>query len=213
MPDWVFSWMGIGMRSMQVFMFSGLHVVLQPTATPKLETPEYTVLYKTSDFEVRNYPSFLVAETPMPPGSGAASGSGFQELAGYIFGGNEAKQNMEMTTPVFNKPPAGTGEPGKMQFVMERRFSAPESLPTPKKGTKVESKVEEGGIVAAYTFSGWPFDTEVRLDFLFTCFCPRLRDVRFFNHANFFGQLHWAWFAVPCQSVWYAVYRDTNARI
>ena len=97
----------------------------------------------------------------MPPGSGAASGSGFQELAGYIFGGNQTKQNMEMTTPVFNKPPVGTREPGKMQFVMERRFSEASSLPKPKEGTKVESKVEEGGVVAAYIFSGWPFDTEV----------------------------------------------------
>ena len=105
-----------------------MRCALQPTATPTLETPEYTILYKASDFEVREYAAFLVAETPMPPGSGAASGSGFQELAGYIFGGNQSKQSMEMTTPVFNKPPVGTREPGKMQSVSYTHLTLPTIL-------------------------------------------------------------------------------------
>lgn len=134
---------------------------MQPTSTPNLETPEYSILYRSADYEVRKYPSFLVAETPMAPGSNATSGSGFNELAGYIFGGNQGSQNMEMTTPVFSKPAVGSSEPAKMQFVMERRFPSTESLPKPKDGAKVEPKVEEVGLVAAATFSGWPLETEV----------------------------------------------------
>ena len=38
--------------------------------------------------QIRQYSDFLVAEVGMPAGSGPAGGDGFNELAGYIFGGN-----------------------------------------------------------------------------------------------------------------------------
>ena len=38
--------------------------------------------------QIRRYSDFLVAEVGMPAGSGPAGGDGFNELAGYIFGGN-----------------------------------------------------------------------------------------------------------------------------
>jgi hypothetical protein len=124
--------------------------------TPDLETPEYTILYKSPDFEVRKYASYLVAETPMARGAGPNSGSGFNELAGYIFGGNQDSQSLEMTTPVFSKPASKASDSPTMQFVMERRFSSPESLPKPTGSAKISPKVEQGGILAATTFSGWP---------------------------------------------------------
>jgi SOUL heme-binding protein len=130
--------------------------------TPDLETPEYTILYKSPDFEVRKYASYLVAETPMARGAGPNSGSGFNELAGYIFGGNQDSQSLEMTTPVFSKPASKASDSPTMQFVMERRFSSPESLPKPTGSAKISPKVEQGGILAATTFSGWPLDTEAR---------------------------------------------------
>ena len=67
------------------------HVIKQLTTlqlTPDLDTPPYVVLKKTKEYEVRRYSSYLVAETAMPAGARPAGGSGFQELAGYIFGGN-----------------------------------------------------------------------------------------------------------------------------
>ncbi len=48
---------------------------------------------------MRRYEPFVVAETPMSGGAGPASGAGFSELAGYIFGGNAQRLSMEMTTP------------------------------------------------------------------------------------------------------------------
>ena len=57
--------------------------------TPDLDTPPYTVLKKTREYEVRQYSSYLVAETNMPAGGRPAGGDGFQDLAGYIFGGND----------------------------------------------------------------------------------------------------------------------------
>lgn len=136
--------------------------LLQANTTPDLETPEYTILYKAAQYEVRSYEPYLVSETNQPPGAGPASGSGFPELAGYIFGGNQASESMEMTTPVFTKPAIATGDPesAKMQFVLERRFSE-DSVPPPKDNTNIVTRTEAGGIKAVATFSGFPLDFEV----------------------------------------------------
>ena len=67
------------------------HVVKQLTTlqlTPSLDSPHYTVLKKLKDYEVRQYSPYLVAETIMAGDARPAGGDGFNELAGYIFGGN-----------------------------------------------------------------------------------------------------------------------------
>lgn len=43
--------------------------VLDLSQTPDLETPQYTVLRVTKDYEIRRYEPFVVAEAPMGPGS------------------------------------------------------------------------------------------------------------------------------------------------
>ncbi len=67
------------------------HVIKQLTdlqQTPNLDSPHYIVLKKTKEYEVRQYSPYLVAETSMPSGTRPAGGDGFNNLAGYIFGGN-----------------------------------------------------------------------------------------------------------------------------
>ena len=46
------------------------------------------MLKKAQEYEVRRYAPFVVAETSMPRTSGPADGTGFQDLATFIFGGN-----------------------------------------------------------------------------------------------------------------------------
>jgi hypothetical protein len=45
------------------------HQVLDMSQTPDLESPQYTVLRVTKDYEVRRYEPFTVAEAPMGAGS------------------------------------------------------------------------------------------------------------------------------------------------
>ena len=139
------------------------------TATPDLETPEYTVLRRFASYEVREYEPFLVAETrtaaASSSGAGGRGGGGnsFGVLAGYIFGqGNETGEKMEMTTPVFMSE-------GKMQFVMSRNFKSADSLPKPKQGSGVDVGEQSGGVYAALRFNGIATDNaakdaEKRLD-------------------------------------------------
>ena len=42
--------------------------------TPDLDTPQYSVLKKTREYEIRRYESFLIAEVDMPQSSSPASG-------------------------------------------------------------------------------------------------------------------------------------------
>lgn len=67
------------------------HVIKQLTTiqlTPSLEGPQYVVLKKTKEYEIRQYSPYLVAETNMSSDARPAGGDGFNDLAGYIFGGN-----------------------------------------------------------------------------------------------------------------------------
>lgn len=60
-----------------------LHVMsmaLSPMQTPDLDTPQYQVLQKSRDYEVRQYSQFLTAEIPMPSGSSPASGKIISKL-------------------------------------------------------------------------------------------------------------------------------------
>jgi len=136
-----------------------LKQIFDLTATPDLETPNYAVLRRFASYEVREYEPFMVAGTA----GGANSGNAFGVLAGYIFGqGNETGETMAMTTPVFTSQ-------GKMQFVMSRSFTSPESLPMPRQGTGVNVSEESGGIYAVLRFNGIATenaakDAEQRLD-------------------------------------------------
>eukprot|EP00798_Chlamydomonas_sp_ICE-L_P010400 gene10400-8347_t len=110
-----------------------LRMFVNSQLTPDIELQKYKLLKKFNDYEIRKYDSYLVAETSMPTGSGPASGSGFTDIAGYIFGGNSQGESIAMT------------------------FSDAATLPTPK-DSRVVTKLKEGGFFAAASFPGVPFD-------------------------------------------------------
>lgn len=67
-----------------------------------IEEPKYTVVSEASGYEIREYASYIVAETIV---SGAenkdeAARKGFPIIAGYIFGDNTKKDKIAMTVPV-----------------------------------------------------------------------------------------------------------------
>lgn len=64
------------------------------------EEPPYTVEARIGEVEIRTYGPRLAAETFVEDGEEAARNAGFRRLAGYIFGGNTAKQDIAMTAPV-----------------------------------------------------------------------------------------------------------------
>lgn len=130
------------------------------SSTPNLETPQYTILRRARDYQVRTYPPYLVAEALMeaaasqpatqgvevnPAGAGTRA---FRSLAEYIFGGNDRGEKMAMTTPVFSD------SRGNMQFVIgPSSHKSASSLPAPRTSS-VSTRMNAGGLFAVRTFSG-----------------------------------------------------------
>ena len=61
---------------------------------------QYKVLMKTDNFELRDYPSYVVAETVVDGTLEEAGNKAFNSLFGYISGKNRSQNKIAMTAPV-----------------------------------------------------------------------------------------------------------------
>ncbi len=129
------------------------------------EEPSFTVSLAEGDFEVRDYPALVVAEVSVAGDRKEAASKGFRLLAGYIFGGNIAKQKIAMTAPVTQAAAGGekiamtapvlqSGGDGNwvIRFIMPGG-STLETLPQPN-NPKVHLQAVEPARMAVVRFSG-----------------------------------------------------------
>ena len=134
------------------------------------ETPNYQVIRKENNIELRQYPEYVKAEVEIEESSyREAIFKGFRILADYIFGNNLGNKSIDMTSPVqvtggekiaMTKPVTISGE-GKysVAFIMPSEYSL-ETLPQPKNPTISFSKVDSK-TMAAIDFSGFYRDGQV----------------------------------------------------
>lgn len=118
--------------------------------TPDLETPAYTVLRRFKDYEIRLYKSFKVAESKAD--NQMARGEAFMKLAGFIFGENEEKRKVAMTTPVFF-----TGD--TLQFVLGSDTGDDGLTPV---RDDIACTSMQGGVYACLKFNGLATEEEAR---------------------------------------------------
>ena len=69
----------------------------------RVEQAEYTVLEKKNGYEIRTYPSHLVAQTTVTGSYQESMNQGFSIVAGYIFGNNTKRESIAMTAPVISE--------------------------------------------------------------------------------------------------------------
>ncbi len=74
------------------------------------EEPPYTVAQRIGDLELRDYGPRIAAETTIEGSERVALSTGFNRLAGYIFGDNRASTKIAMTAPVAQTPDKGASE-------------------------------------------------------------------------------------------------------
>jgi hypothetical protein len=130
-----------------------------------IEEPAYKTVLQDGKFEIRDYPSLIVAEVTVTGGQKEAAGKGFRLLAGYIFGGNKRRQSIAMTAPVAQAPSsekiamtapvtqidnAGTWI---VRFTMPNAYTL-DTLPEPN-DPKVQLKRLPAERVAVIRFSGY----------------------------------------------------------
>lgn len=121
-----------------------------------IETYPYTVLKKYETFEIRNYEATLFTSVQLNGNKyKEVSSKGFSILAGYIFGGNDKKEKIAMTSPVA----MSLDDTMTMMFMVPKKFSK-ESLPKPNE-SQIEFREEPAKTVAAIAFGGWANDEKI----------------------------------------------------
>jgi len=129
------------------------------TARSSYESAEYSVLESDGNIELREYPDLMLATTEMGTRTQGDDGS-FGRLFRYISGGNEEKQKVAMTTPVFMEPKSDHAT-GQMSFVIPKGV-AESKIPMPA-NKQVEVTKRIGGKFAVIRFAG-RVDADVRSD-------------------------------------------------
>lgn len=129
--------------------------------TPEgLYTPQYVVLGTFDGYEIRKYPSLIVATSTMNVENKVADGievesamdmgRSFNTLAGYLFGKNETNTSMKMTTPVVLEK----GNPSETMSFIIGEYSSIEDVPKTL-DQNVTLREEVGRTYAVCEFSGF----------------------------------------------------------
>ncbi len=81
-----------------------LCAVLWGPVVSNVEQAQYKIIESHGKIEIRDYTPMIVAETTVAGDREEAINQGFRVIADYIFGNNQASQNVAMTSPVIQKP-------------------------------------------------------------------------------------------------------------
>ena len=132
----------------------------------KYETPPYSVNGQVGLAEVRDYGAYIMADVTVEGQRGYALRRGFRELAGYIFGGNQARSSVSMTAPVaqsqgieMTAPVAQSQQDGlwTVSFMMPSEWTL-DTLPEPNVST-IRFREVAPRREAVWQFSGRATDT------------------------------------------------------
>ncbi|MEM9669469.1 MAG: heme-binding protein [Pseudomonadota bacterium] len=86
---------------MRILVLSAIvGVAASPVIASATEEPTHTVIIDDGEFQLREYKSAIVAEIEVTGNMRQAGNAGFRPLAGYIFGDNTARSDIEMNMPV-----------------------------------------------------------------------------------------------------------------
>lgn len=130
-----------------------------------VERPDYDVLVAEDDFEIRQYPPLLLAETVVTSARDRkqALERGFRMLADYIFAKSRPGERIAMTAPVlsdhlvYDDPAVGDRNDGwRIRFIMPRAYTR-SSLPPAPAGIVITDAPSRR--VAVVRFAGLANDT------------------------------------------------------
>ena len=157
----------------------------------KTEEQKYSLVRKYKDFEIRFYPSATIATINSDAKTYRdLSGPGFQKLAGYIFGGNESKTKISMTTPVQMDI---NDSVSTMSFVMPSEYTK-EKLPKPN-DPNVHIKSTSDEYVAVIRFGGYASDKDLKF------YSEKLQNLLKENGITYFGNYRFLGYNPPFEFI------------
>jgi hypothetical protein len=142
----------IGLLIIVIILITGIYTMTKA----KTETQKYEVIYTKENFEIRFYPETILATVEMNGSYDNSRNSGFRELAGYIFGGNEENRQIAMTAPVRM---SGDEKLNTMSFVMPSEMEF-DKLPVPK-NKDVKLHKSKPMYTASIRFGGYANEAEI----------------------------------------------------
>jgi hypothetical protein len=130
-----------------------------------IESPDYRVLDSEGAFELREYPSYLIAETEVESGFMNAGNVAFGRLFRYISGANVSQARIAMTAPVEQASVAGeriamtapveqvsVGTAYRVGFIVPRQYNL-DTVPQPT-DSRVKIRQVPPRRVAVWRYSG-----------------------------------------------------------
>ena len=162
-------------------LFLGSQIYLY-RSSKSIEGYKHSIIKTYKDFEIRTYQASLFTSVKIHTDNyKQASSKGFSVLGGYIFGKNENKEQIPMTSPV-----TMTLEKKEMTmlFLVPENFTK-ENLPKPE-NTKIEFIEIPEKKMAAITFSGWASDKKIEK---YKLLLIKLLDKNGIKYANKFSVL------------------------
>jgi hypothetical protein len=122
-------------------------VVFMMTAQPlmAIEEPEYKVIEKIGDIEIRQYDGYIVAETIVSSEFEEAGNDAFSRLFGYIDGENIRQQPIEMTAPVKQEEIESEGQEIEMTTPVIQEAIASEDRKTKMTDSARQEQLESEG--------------------------------------------------------------------
>jgi len=135
-----------------IILITGIYTMTKA----KTETQKYEILYTKDNFEIRFYPEAILATVEMNGSFDNSRNSGFQVLAGYIFGGNQENSQIAMTSPVRM---SGNENINTMSFVLPSEMEY-EKLPVPN-DQRVKLHLSKPMYTASVRFGGYASEQEI----------------------------------------------------
>ena len=126
-----------------------LTLATMPLLSHAIEEPDYEVIRKFDNVELRRYAPYVVAEVVLDSPAEEAGSQAFPILAGYIFGKNKGEKKFSMTAPVTQ-----TAAPVRMDM------TAPVTQASVAGGTRVQFVLPKGVTLAT---APEPIDPRVQL--------------------------------------------------
>jgi len=117
----------------------GLALAAMPLGSHAIEEPDYEVVRKLDDVEVRRYAPYVVAEVVLNATAQEAGNQAFPILAGYIFGKNKGDRKFAMTAPVTQ-----AAEPVKMEMTAPVTQAAVAGVAGAQGGMRVQFVLPKG---------------------------------------------------------------------
>ena len=171
-----------------------------PVTSQATEEPDFKIVQKLDDIEVREYAAYTVAEVVVPGPAADAGNTAFPILAGYIFGKNKGERKFAMTAPVTQ-----VAEPVKLEM------TAPVTQTAVTGGFRVQFVLPKGVTQAT---APEPLDTRVTLRDIAPSRLAVIRYSGFWSDSNYnehLAKLQTALRAANLSWVGEAVYSRYNA--